>query len=184
MTIQITVVRLPVGSGRKPLHAGLYFESDNMRKNKQSITQINKTKDVMCMARAVVVWKCNADKEDSESWKKSWEHIRKSTKSLQTREAMKLLDRGKIPHTKSCGIEEYKKIQSVLAPKYLIKVHSQYPKDELIFPLQFKKKPETKVIHIYFNGIDSFHIVISLSNRSSIDKSIKLFLKMKGQIAY
>ena len=60
---------------------------------------------------------------------------------------MKLLDRAKIP--KSCGIEEYKKIQSVLAPKYLIKVHSQYPKDGLIFPLQFKKKPETRVIHIY-----------------------------------
>ena len=32
--------------------------------------------------------------------------------------------------------------------------------------------------------IDSLHIVISLSNRSSIEKSIKLFLKMKGQIAY
>ena len=31
--------------------------------------------------------------------------------------------------------------------------------------------------------IDSFHIVISLSNRSSIGKSIKSFLKMKGQIA-
>ena len=32
--------------------------------------------------------------------------------------------------------------------------------------------------------IDSFHIVISLSNRSSFEKSIKPFLKMKGQIAY
>ena len=32
--------------------------------------------------------------------------------------------------------------------------------------------------------IDLFHIVISLSNRSSIEKSIKPFLKMKGQIAY
>ena len=32
--------------------------------------------------------------------------------------------------------------------------------------------------------IDPFHIVISLSNRSSIEKSIKPFLKMKGQIAY
>ena len=144
MTIQVTVVRLPVGSGRKPLHAGLYFESDNMRKNKQSVIQINNTKDVMCMARAVAVAKCKADKEDSESWKKNWEHIRKTTKSMQTREAMKLLDRAKIPNTKSCGIEEYKKIQSVLAPKYIIKVHSQYPKDWLIFPLQFKKMPETR----------------------------------------
>ena len=63
MTIQVTVVRLQVGSGRKPLHAGLCFESDNMRKNKQSIIQINNTKDVMCMARAVVEGKCNADKE-------------------------------------------------------------------------------------------------------------------------
>ena len=38
-----------------------------MRKNKQSIIQINNTKDVMCMARAVVVAKCNVDKDDSES---------------------------------------------------------------------------------------------------------------------
>ena len=44
ITIQVTVVRLPVGRGRKPLHAGLYFESENMRKNKQSIIQINNTK--------------------------------------------------------------------------------------------------------------------------------------------
>ena len=34
------------------------------------------------------------------------------------------------------------------------------------------------------NRIDSFHIVTSLSNRSSIEKSIKSFLQMKGQIAY
>ena len=72
MTIQVTVVRLPVGNGRKPLHAGLYFELDNMRKNKQSIIQINNTKDVMCMTRAVVVGKCNADKDVSETWKKNW----------------------------------------------------------------------------------------------------------------
>ena len=32
--------------------------------------------------------------------------------------------------------------------------------------------------------IDSFHIVTPLSNRSSIEKSIKLFWQMKGQIAY
>ena len=145
MTIQVTVVRLPVGSGRKPLHAGLYFESENMNINKRSIVQINNTKNVMLMARAVVVGKCNADKEDSESWKQSWVQLRKSDRPMQTREAIKLLNRAKIPHTKSCGIEEYKKIQSVLAPKYLIKVHSQYPKDGLIFPLQFKKKPETKL---------------------------------------
>ena len=47
----------------KHVTAGLYFESDNMRKNKQSIIQINNTKDMMCMARAVVVGKCIADKE-------------------------------------------------------------------------------------------------------------------------
>ena len=38
-----------------------------MRKNKQSIIQINNTKDVMRMARAVMVAKCNVDKDDSES---------------------------------------------------------------------------------------------------------------------
>ena len=156
MTIQVTVVRLPVGSGRKPLYAGLYFESNKLSINKRSIIQITNTKDVMCLARAVVVGKCNADKDESESWKKSWEQLQKSDKPMQTREAQKLLDQATIPHTKSCGIEEYKKIQSILAPKYLIKVHSQYPKDGLIFPLQFKKKPETRVIHIYFNGVDHY----------------------------
>ena len=163
MTIQITVVRLPVGSGRKPLHAGLYFESGYMSINKRSIIQINNTKDVMCMVRAVVVAKYNVDKEESESWKKNWHTRRQSDRLMQTREAMKLLDRAKIPHTKSCGIEEYKKIQSVLAPKYLIKVHSQYPKDGLIFPLQFKKKPETKVIHIYFNGVDHYDAITKVT---------------------
>ena len=34
------------------------------------------------------------------------------------------------------------------------------------------------------NIIDSFHIVTSLSDRSSIEKSIKSYLQMKGQIAY
>ena len=131
--------------------------------NKRSIIQINNTKDVMCMARAVVVGKCNVDKDDSETWKKNWNHMRRSDKSMQTREAMKLLDQAKIPHTKSCGIEEYKKIQSVLAPKYLIKVHSQYPKDGLIFPLQFKKKPETRVIHIYYNGVDHYDAITKVT---------------------
>ena len=73
------------------------------------------------------------------------------------------MDQAKIPHTKPCGIEEYKKIQSVLAPKYLIKVHSQYPKDGLIFPLQFKKKPETRVIHIYFNGVDHYDAITKVT---------------------
>ena len=78
MTIQVTVVRLPVGRGHKPLHAGIYFESDNMRKNKQSIIQINNTQEVMCMARPLVVGTCNADKDDSESMKKSWGNMRQS----------------------------------------------------------------------------------------------------------
>ena len=52
--------------------------------NKRSIIQINNTKDVMCMARAVVMAKCNVDKEDSESWKKNWNHMRRSDKSMQT----------------------------------------------------------------------------------------------------
>ena len=71
MTIQVTVMRLPLGSGRKPLPAGLNLESEYMSINK-SIIQINNTKDVMCMARAVVVAKCNADKEESEFWKQNW----------------------------------------------------------------------------------------------------------------
>ena len=66
MRIDVTTCSLPTGAGRrKPLHHGLYFESETMRQNKRSIVQINNTDDVMCMARAVVVGKCNADKDDS-----------------------------------------------------------------------------------------------------------------------
>ena len=92
MTIQVTAVRLPVGSGWKPLHAGLYFESENMSINKRIIVQINNTQDVMCMARAVVVAKCNVDKEESESWQKSLKNIRQSYRPMRTRAAIKLLD--------------------------------------------------------------------------------------------
>ena len=82
---------------------------------------------------------------------------------MQTREAKKLLDQAKIPHDKVCGIEEYKKIQDVLYPDYLIKVHSQHPKDGLIFPLQFKKKRETKVIHLYWNGDKHYDTVTKVT---------------------
>ena len=90
MRIDVIVCRLPTGSGRKPLHHGLYFESENMCQNKRSIVKINNTNDSMCMARAIVVVKCNADKNDSETWKKNWEQIRKSDRPFQTRDAMKL----------------------------------------------------------------------------------------------
>ena len=75
MSLEVTHTKLPTGSGRKALHHGLYFESRNMRKMKHSIVQINNTKDVMCMARAVVVGKHHADRDTSDSWKKTWEHI-------------------------------------------------------------------------------------------------------------
>ena len=118
----------------------------------------------MCMARAVVVGKLNADKDGSETWKKTWHYIRLSDRPMQTREAMKLLDQAKIPHDQTtCGIEEYKKkIQVVLVPEYLIKVHSQHPKDGLVFPLQFKKRRETKVIHIYWDGDNHYDSITTV----------------------
>ena len=88
MRMDVTVCRLPTGAGRKPLHHGLFFESENLRKNKQCIVQINNAYDVMCMARAVVVGKCHADKDESETWKKNWKSISDSRYSLQTREGL------------------------------------------------------------------------------------------------
>ena len=164
MRMDVTVCRLPTGAGRKPLHHGLYFESENLRKNKQCIVQINNANDVMCMARAVVVGKCHADKDESETWKKTWKYISDSRKPLQTREAKQLLDQANIPHDTVCGIEEYKKIQDVLAPDYLIKVHSQHPKQGLVFTPQFKKEERSKVIHIYWNGDNHYDCVTSLTS--------------------
>ena len=82
--------------------------------------QINNANDVMCMARAVVVGKCHADKDNSETSKKTWKSVANSKNSFQTREAKQLLDQANIPNDTVCGVEEYKKIQDVLAPDYLI----------------------------------------------------------------
>ena len=54
------------------------------------------------------------------------------------------------------------KIQAVLAPEYLIKVHNQYPKERLVFPLQFKKRRETKVIHIYWDGDNHYDSITTV----------------------
>ena len=59
---------------------------------------------------------------------------------------------------------------------------------DLLYPLSVKYRAgkdqdPVKMLKIQLL-IDPFHIVISLCNRSSIEKSIKSFLKMKGQIAY
>ena len=78
LSLDITHTRVPEGSGRKPLHHGLYFESENMRTNKRSIVCIDNTEDVMCMARAIVVGKCYAEKEDSDSWKQKWDIVKRS----------------------------------------------------------------------------------------------------------
>ena len=163
LSLDITHTRVPEGSGRKPLHHDLYFESENMRRNKRSIVRTDNTKDEMCMARDILVEKCYAEKDDSDSWTQKWNHIRRSYKSLQTVETMKLLDQAYIPHDKPCGFEEYKMIQTVFAPNYLIKVHSQHLKDGLLFPLQFKRQRETKVIHIYWNGDNHYDTITKVT---------------------
>ena len=84
--------------------------------NKRSIIQINNTKDVMCLARDVVVGKYNAEKDDSETWKKSWKNIRQSDRPMQTREAQKLLDQAKIPHTKSRVLRSTRTVNLYLLP--------------------------------------------------------------------
>ena len=132
-----------------------------MRANKRSIVRTDNTEDVMCMARAIVVGNCYAEKEDP--WAQKWNHIRRSNKSLQTAEAMKSLDQANIPHDKPCCIEEYKLIQAAMAPDYLIKVHKVHPKDGLLFPLQFKKQLETKLIHIYWNGDHHYYTITKVT---------------------
>ena len=76
--------------------------------------------------------------------RKPGNHVRNSKNSLQTREAQTLLDQANIPHDTVCGIEEYKKIQAVLAPDYLIKVHSQHPKDGMVFYSTIQETEEYK----------------------------------------
>ena len=113
------------------------------------------------MTRAIVVGKWNAHKEDGETRRQGERPgniLEIQRDRLKLEKPSNYWREPKYP----CGIDEYKKFQAVLAPNYLIKVHSQHPKDGLIFRPQFQMTRDTKVIHIYYNGENHYDTITSV----------------------
>jgi len=59
----------------------------------------------------------------------------------------------------ACGIEEYKKFQEVLFPKYVIKVHQQH--GGLLFPVR-KVQTWIKIVHVYHHN-NHFDCIVSIT---------------------
>ncbi|XP_045210544.2 uncharacterized protein LOC123561948 [Mercenaria mercenaria] len=162
MQAEITHISMPEGSSksRRNMHYGSHVSIEHMTKLKRSIIQIDNSDDSMCLARSIVVGMCYAQKSDSNEWKKRWNAIRKSKLKLQEREAQTLLDSVGIKYNQACGIEEYQKIQDTLYPEYIIKIHAQHAKSDLLFTAP-KMTKQSKVVHVYFHS-GHFDTIISI----------------------
>ncbi|XP_053395625.1 uncharacterized protein LOC128555871 [Mercenaria mercenaria] len=150
---EITPIPMPEGSGkaRRNMHHGSHVTIENMTQLKRSVMQVDNPNDSICLARSIEVGICHAQKSNTEEWKKRWNMIRQSKKSLQQKEAQTLLDSVGIGYDQPCGIEEYQKIQTKLYPDYIIKVHTQNVKGEPLFTPPTMRKG-SKVIHVYYHG--------------------------------
>ena len=150
LKMDITHTKPPRGSG-KSKYMTSELDSKVFAQKKQSIIQINNTEDSLCFARAVVVGMCYSERENTETWNKRWDRIRKSDRPLQKTEAEKLLKEAGVSPTCPVGIDEYRQIQTLLYKKnYVIKVHSQHSKVEKVFEHPPVTR-ESKIIHVYFH---------------------------------
>ena len=150
MTFEVTHTVPPSGSGGTGIPLHKFSSTQAMAKTKRSLVIINNDRDNMCLARAIVVGQCHVNKDDTDEWKKRWNLMRQSKKSLQTTEAMELLRRADVSPAKACGNDEYKKLQDELYPEYIVKIHQQHGKGGLLFTCPIPQ-PESKVIHVYYH---------------------------------
>ena len=150
LKMDITHTKPPRGSG-KAKRLTTELDSKVFAQKKQSIIQINNTEDNLCFARAVVVGMCYSERENTETWNKRWNYIRRSNKVLQKTEAEKLLKEAGVSPSQPIGVNEYKQIQALLCKKnYVIKVHNQHSKAEKVFEHP-PVTSESKIIHVYFH---------------------------------
>jgi hypothetical protein len=150
-TLFMTHVSLPQGTGRKKV-----FLVDDLRSTKKSLVQINNPTDKMCLARAIVVGRTYADKNDTAEWKRAWKTIQQSDRAKQQREAELLLQQSGISKDTACGIPEMQKLQDVLAPSYTLKVHLKNCADRCCFEVTISKTENT------FTSIITMNILIPL----------------------
>ena len=151
----------PTPSGSSTSKPSKVFKSDhltkkkededdkNFRKMKRSIVEINNATDSMCLARAIVVGRCHANRTDTQAWKKKWSYIRKSERPEQEKQARALLHEAGISPECACGPSEWGKLQAILRPEYQLKIYSQ----EINGPILFSgaNTPGCKAIHVYYN---------------------------------
>ena len=57
---------------------------------------------------------CYSERENTETWNKRWDYIRKSNRALQKTEAEELLKEAGVSPSQAVGVNEYKQIQALL----------------------------------------------------------------------
>ena len=152
MTFIITHAHPSSGDGKKKkLNSTEILDSKIFAKNMQSIIQINNDNDSMCFARALAVGICHVNHHDTDDWRLKWNQIRRSDRQLQKSDAEDILMKTGISPNQSCGLDEYRIIQTFLyAEDYVIKVHNQHTSVEFVFehPVVYR---QSKVLHLYYH---------------------------------
>lgn len=137
---------LPAGNGYST--KTLNIEQDLLKR--KCIIQINSTKN--CCARAIVVGRARLNKS------KNYESLRKGT-YVQTVEAKALHEEAGIPwNVKSCGVDEWRKFQSVLNPNIQLIVVSRDHLNQVVY--QGRPRDEQIILYHYENH---FSLITSMT---------------------
>ena len=124
--------------------------SIDIPKHKRSVVKIENGDGTVGLAKAIIVGKCHADQDESEEWRKRWKLIKQSNRPLQKQEALILLETANVSTEQPCGKDVYQKLQDILYPDYVVKVHQEYGKHGLVF-ITPDVLESSKVIHVYYH---------------------------------
>ena len=152
VTIDITHVEMPQGSGRSKLKRTTYDIREYLKK-KKSIISIN-NKDDLCLARALAVSIARIEKDPP------YKRIIDSTRNIQRERAFDLHEAANVP-LRPCGLDEVKLFQQHLV-NYQITVVSGDHNNAIIYPHEPPSNPNPeKSINLYYHN-KHFDVITSL----------------------
>ena len=152
VTIDITHVEMPQGSGRSRLKRTTYDIRDYLKKKKSIITINNK--DDLCLARALAVSIARIEKDPQ------YKRMLDSKCNVQRERALDLHEAANVP-LGPCGLDEVEQFQQHLV-NYQITVVSGDHNNSIIYPREPPSNPNPeKSISLYYHA-NHFDVITSL----------------------
>ena len=151
VTIDITHVEMPQGSGRSRLKRTTYDIRDYLKKKKSIITINNK--DDLCLARALAVSIARIEKDPQ------YNRMLDSKCNVQRERAFDLHEAANVP-LGPCGLDEVEQFQQHLV-NYQITVVSGDHNNSIIYPPEPPGTDEKPTISLYYHN-NHFDVITSL----------------------